>query len=341
MAGVSAAQRRMKAAVLTKLNAPLEIAPVELLPPDVGQVRVRMMTTGICGAQLAEIRGDKGNAKFLPHLLGHEGCGIVESCGLGVTKVRRNDRVILHWRKGAGIESDFPRYRYDGRIIASGRVVTFADEVTVSENRVTPVPHYLPEGLCALLGCGLSTALATLQHEAGFAAGQSLLVIGAGGLGLNLIVAARLFHAEPVVILDVNADKQRMVERLGAEFRLVPPVGERFEVVVDTVGTSGTISTGLQSLAPGGQLILVGQPKGDITIPAGGIFAGEGQRIKATQGGGFVPHRDIPRWVKLWETGRLKATDVITHALPFERINEGIDLVRDGKAGRVILTFPA
>ena len=331
----------MKAAVLTKLNAPLELCPVDPLPPDVGQVAVRMLSTGICGAQLAEIRGEKGNEKFLPHLLGHEGCGIVESVGLGVTKVRRGDKVVLHWRKGSGIESEFPRYRYGGRIISSGKVVTFAEQVVVSENRVTPVPGQMDDDLCALLGCGLSTALATLQHEAQFAAGQSLLVIGAGGLGLNLLAAARLFHAEPVACLDLNAGKQRMVERLGASFWMVPQIGSRFDVVVDTVGNSGTISTGLRHLAPGGQLILVGHPTGDVTLPAAGLFAGEGQRIKATQGGGFMPDRDLQRWVNLWRTSKLKAWDTISHSMPFSQINEGIDLVRDGKAGRVVLTFDA
>jgi S-(hydroxymethyl)glutathione dehydrogenase/alcohol dehydrogenase len=341
MAGVPFAEDRMKAAVLTKLNAPLEIADVEPLPPDVGQVAVRMTATGICGAQLAEIRGDKGNAKFLPHLLGHEGCGIVEGVGLGVTKVRRGDKVVLHWRKGSGIESEFPRYRYAGRIISSGKVVTFAEHVVVSENRVTPVPAQMEDNLCALLGCGLSTALATLQHEANFAAGQSLLVIGAGGLGLNLLAAARLFHAEPVACLDLNVGKQRMVERLGASFWALPEIGSRFDVVVDTVGNSGTMATGLRHLAPGGQLILVGHPTGDVTIPGAGLFAGEGQRIKATQGGGFAPDRDVPRWVRLWQTGKLRAQDTITHSLPFAQINEGIDLVRNCQAGRVFLTFDA
>lgn len=331
----------MIAAVLRELNAPLEVCVVDPLPPDVGQVAVRMLSTGICGAQLAEIRGEKGNEKFLPHLLGHEGCGIVDSVGLGVTKVRRGDKVVLHWRKGSGIESEFPRYRYGGRIISSGKVVTFAEQVVVSENRVTPVPDQMENDLCALLGCGLSTALATLQHEAQFAAGQSLLVIGAGGLGLNLLAAGWLFHAEPMACLDLNASKQRMVERLGAAFWMVPQIGSRFDVVVDTVGNSSTISTGLRHLAPGGQLILVGHPTGDVTLPGAGLFAGEGQRIKATQGGGFMPDRDIPRWVNLWRTSKLKAWDTISHSMPFSQINEGIDLVREGKAGRVVLTFDA
>jgi alcohol dehydrogenase len=86
---------------------------------------------------------------------------------------------------------------------------------------------------------------------------------------------------------------------------------------------------------------LIGHPTGDVTIPGAGLFAGEGQRIKATQGGGFAPDRDVPRWVRLWQVGKLRAHDTITHSLPFAQINEGIDLVRNGQAGRVFLTFDA
>ena len=208
----------MRAAVLVELNRPLMLAEVRPGGLQIGQVRVRVLASGICGAQLAEIRGEKGNAKFLPHLLGHEGVGIVEEIGFGVTRVAKGDKVVLHWRKASGIESAFPTYEFGGRVIQSGKVVTFAEEVVVSENRITPIPDETPNAIAALLGCGLSTALATLQHEAQFAAGQSLLVIGAGGIGLNLLRAAQMFHAEPVECLDVHEHKRALVESIGASF---------------------------------------------------------------------------------------------------------------------------
>ena len=114
----------MKAAILTHLNQPLSVEDIELTPLDVGQVLVRVLMSGICGAQLQEIRGEKNNEKFLPHLLGHEGCGIVEDIGVGVTKVKRGDKVIMHWRKGQGIESPFPRYVYKGKNISGGKNLT-------------------------------------------------------------------------------------------------------------------------------------------------------------------------------------------------------------------------
>lgn len=316
------------------------LANVGVLPLRVGQVRVRMQASGICGAQLAEIRGEKGNAKFLPHLLGHEGCGIVEEVGIGVTRVKAGDKVVLHWRKASGIESDFPRYEFDGREIQSGKVVTFAELVTVSENRVTPVPLDTPRELASLLGCGLSTALATLQHEAGFAAGESLLVIGAGGLGLNLLRAAKLFHATPAVCVDIHESKRPLVEMTGAEYVCGGTPAQQFDVVVDTVGSAETVALACRFLAPSGRIVLIGQPKAALEIPAeADLFAGEGKCIKATQGGGFQPDRDLPRWLKLWRQGKLMVDGIVTHRVPLEQINDALDLVRAGGAGRVLLTI--
>ena len=100
----------MKAAILETLNAPLVIRELSLTELDIGQVLVKVIVSGICGSQLHEINGNKGNGKFLPHLMGHEGCGLVEEIGPGVTKVKPGDKVVMHWRPGLGIESDFPKY---------------------------------------------------------------------------------------------------------------------------------------------------------------------------------------------------------------------------------------
>ena len=142
----------MYAVILKELNAPLLIKKVELTELQVGQVLVRVLTSGLCGAQLHEIRGHKGNAKFLPHLMGHEGCGIVEEVGAGVTTVAPGDKVVMHWRVGAGIEAPFPSYILDGKKISSGKVTTLSEYSIVSENRLTTVPHDTSNHLSALLG---------------------------------------------------------------------------------------------------------------------------------------------------------------------------------------------
>ena len=117
----------MKAAVLEKIDAPLAIRDVKPTELKIGQVLVKILVSGLCGAQLHEIRGHKGNARFLPHLMGHEGCGIVEQVGLGVNTVKVGDKVVMHWRPGSGMESPFPEYILDDQIISSGKVTTLSE----------------------------------------------------------------------------------------------------------------------------------------------------------------------------------------------------------------------
>ena len=118
----------MKAAILVKKNEPLIIDDIQ--PPDqlfFGQVKVKNIISGLCGAQLQEIAGLKNNEKFMPHLLGHEGCGVVEEVGHGVSKVKVGDKVVLHWRKSSGIESDFPIYTWNDRKISGAKLTTLSE----------------------------------------------------------------------------------------------------------------------------------------------------------------------------------------------------------------------
>ncbi|NBQ17111.1 hypothetical protein EBU24_02225 [bacterium] len=154
-----------KAAILERLNSPLVIKNISCNDPEQGQVLVKILTSGLCGAQLQEIAGLKGNANFLPHLLGHEGCGIVEKVGPAVSKVKVGDKVVLHWKKSDGIESSFPTYYCEGQKIGGGKVTTLSEYSLVSENRMTVVGHETPNDFSALLGCGLSTALGTINYE--------------------------------------------------------------------------------------------------------------------------------------------------------------------------------
>ena len=156
----------MKSAVLEKINEPLAIREVGLSELEVGQVLVKVLVSGLCGAQLHEIRGHKGNEKFLPHPMGHEGCGIVEEVGPGVTTVKVGDKVVMHWRPGSGIESTFPKYLLGDKWMSSGKCTTLSEYSIVSENRVTTVPQDTPpEDLCAILGCALTTAMGIIDNE--------------------------------------------------------------------------------------------------------------------------------------------------------------------------------
>lgn len=341
----------MKAAVLEAIDQPLVVAEVGLTELQFGQVLVKVLVSGICGSQLMEIGGHKGNAKFVPHLMGHEGCGIVQEVGLGVTRVKPGDKVIMHWRKGDGVESDFPEYEYAGKRIKSGKVTTFSEYSIVSENRVTPVPHDTPEELCALLGCSLSTALGTINDEAEVKFGESVMIVGAGGLGINLIKAAKLASAYPVISLDIHEHKRALAMSLGADLFVnvateslkdkLQEIGLKdADVIIECSGSKKAIEATLPFLSGTGRYIMVGHPKPGESVEmlqAGHMFGGEGKTIKATQGGGFNPSRHIERYVRLARQGNLNIEGIITHRTTLDNINEAIDAVRAGEASRILI----
>ena len=346
----------MQAAVLEQINAPLTVSE-EVFPGDLafGQVLVRVLVSGICGAQLQEIAGNKGNAKFVPHLLGHEGCGLVESIGLGVTRVKPGDKVVMHWRKGDGIESDFPVYQFRGKPMRSGKVTTFSEYSMVSENRLTPVPRDLSNDFCALLGCGLSTALSVIANDACVRPGESVMVIGLGGVGACVLKAARLFHATPLLAADVAENKKEMLAQLGGDLFLhagrdnfpecLAGIGLRsgVDVIIDTSGNAPAIARSLPLLAPDGRFIMIGQPLPGETVSlldAHHLFNGDkGKTIRATQGGLFMPSRDIPRFVRLFQSGRLDVEHLITRRIRLPEINDAIAAMRQGKENRIVIDF--
>lgn len=346
--------KKFKAAVLEKINEPLVVDEVEAIELTFGQVFVKIIVSGICGAQLQEIAGYKGNAGFVPHLLGHEGCGVVEEVGPGVTRVKKGDKVIMHWRKGEGIESDFPKYIYKGKTISSGKVTTFSEYSIVSENRITKVTADVSEELCALLGCGLSTALGTINEEASVKFGESVMIVGAGGLGINLIKAAKLASAYPIISIDIHDSKKQLVETLGANLFInckTESVKEAIEkkfgmkevdVIIDTSGNKKSLEDTIPLLSGIGRYIFVGQPKPGESVELHGanhLFHGDGKTMKATQGGGFMPSKDIPRYVRLAEGGVLNIEGIITHHVKLDDINDAIDQVRAGQASRILIVM--
>src|SRR5712692_5176832 len=208
---------KIKAAILVQQHAPLELA--EIKSPDrlhFGQVLVKVYYSGICGAQINEIEGAKGPDKFLPHLLGHEGSGTVLDVGLGVRTVKTGDRVVMHWRPGAGLQSETPTYRWNGSRVNAGWVTTFNDCAVVSENRVTPIPGDLDLRLAPLFGCAVTTAMGVVNRDAGVRIGQSVVVFGVGGVGVNIVQSASLVSAHPIVAVDIVDSKLTWARRFGA-----------------------------------------------------------------------------------------------------------------------------
>ena len=332
----------MKAAVLEELNAPLQIRDLELSDLGIGQVLVKVLVSGICGSQLHEIAGHKGNKKFLPHLMGHEGCGIIESVGPGVSKFEIGDKVVMHWRKGSGIESDFPQYFLNQKRITSGKINSLTEKAICSENRLTRVPNDTPNDLAALLGCSMTTAFGIINNEVELKMGESILVVGVGGVGLNLIQGARIAGAGQIVGIDPNQQKEILARKVGANSfnTSLDNVAEQFDVIFETSGKPEIVSKAFSKLSNKGRVILVGQPKPDEAIKfVSGLsfFNGNGLSVKATQGGKTNPDFDILNYIELLKYRGFDYQSQITNRFNLEEINQGIDLLKSGNAGRIMV----
>ena len=320
----------MRAAVLVEQNKPLEIIDLEIPELGVGQVLVKVAYSGICGKQIDEIMGKRPDP-FLPHLLGHEGSGIVESIGAGVKKVKPGDHVVLHWMKGSGIDSDPPRF---GKISA-GWITTFSDYTIASENRVTKIADDIPLDVASLLGCAVTTGMGIVFNNADLKPGQSIIVFGCGGVGLNVIQGASLVNASPIVAVDIHANKLRLAETFGAHqtIQMIEPHKiEGFDVAVDTTGIKSVREMAYNSAK---KVIFAGVPSENIEIDSYPIHAG--RQIIGSHGGATNPDIDIPRYLKLYKSGKLKLTEQITHRFPLEKINEAIEVVKKGEAGRCLI----
>ena len=340
----------MNAAILVENGKPLAVAEVELPQQlEYGQVLVRVHASGICGSQIGEIDGVKGPDKFLPHLLGHEGGGVVEDTGPGVRQVKRGDRVVLHWRKGAGIEAPTPKYRWGARAVNAGWVTTFNELAVVSENRVTRVDDDVPFEIAALLGCAVTTGLGVVTNDARVRIGESVAVYGVGGVGLCVVQGASLAGAWPIIAIDRDAAKLAMAARFGATHTLDTALDGRpaavraiagpggVDVAVDTTGHVPLIEEAYELTSPRGRTVLVGVPRAGEKARLYTLPLYFGKTLLGSHGGQAEPATDIPRYVNLWRQGRLHLQEMITHTLPLGEINAAIALVRTGGAGRCVI----
>ena len=341
----------MKAAILVESRKPLEVADIKL-PEQLayGQVHVRIHFSGICGAQINEIEAAKGPDKFLPHLLGHEASGTVLRIGPGVKTVKPNDRVVLHWRPSAGIQSEAPKYDWNGRTVNAGWVTTFNEEAVISENRLTVIPDTFPLRLAPIFGCAITTATGVVNNDAQVKIGQSVVIFGCGGVGLNIAQAADLVSANPIVGVDILDNKVELGMRWGLTHafnsatssdirrQLLEVVGAKgADVVIDTTGISRVIEMAYELTSPDGRTILVGVPREKVNIYTLPLHFKK--TLKGSEGGGVVPDVEIPRLIRLMDRGRLKLDGLYTHEFSLDDINEAIRVFRSGEAGRVLINM--
>ena len=343
----------MKAAILVEQKKPLVIADVALPSKlQYGQVLVKVHYSGICGSQIGEIEGVKGDDKFLPHLLGHEGSATVIDVGMGVKTVKQGDRVVMHWMPGNGIQAETPIYYWNDRRVNAGWVTTFNEYAVVSENRLTVITSDFDLKLATLFGCAITTALGVVNNDAQLKIGQSLVVFGVGGMGLNIVQGAEIVSAYPVIAIDIVDSKlekarqfgathvfnSRTVADLEAEIRKI--VGsEGVDVVIETTGKTRVIERAYGLTHPAGKTILVGVPKKGDNVSIYTLPLHFNKVLKGSHGGNCVPHVDIPRYIRLVKAGKLKLNGLITHEFTLDEINKAIDLVKSGETGRVILSM--
>lgn len=343
--------KTMKAAVLVEQRKPLVIAELELPETLVaGQVLVRINTSGICGSQIGEIDGAKGEDRFLPHLLGHEGCGEVVETGPGVRFVKAGDRVVLHWRKGLGIEAQPPVYKWDGRQVNAGWVTTFNEYAIVAENRLTPIPAGINQEVAALMGCAVTTGFGVVTNNAKLTIGESVVVFGAGGVGLNIVQASAMVSGYPVIAVDIHDSKLALARSLGATHTINAQKEDAFQAIRNILGSNGLDvfidNTGNPSIIEGGynlvknqgRVVLVGVPKKGNNINIYSLPLHFGKKLSGSQGGEAIPEADIPRYLTLYSEGRLKLEQLITARYTLDTINDAIDDMRSGKfSGRCMI----
>jgi S-(hydroxymethyl)glutathione dehydrogenase/alcohol dehydrogenase len=343
--------KTMKAAILKSLKAPLVVADVQM-PEDlaIGQVLVKIHYSGICGSQLGEIDGAKGKDNYLPHLLGHEASGTVHKVGPGVKYVKPGDKVVLHWRKGLGIESETPHYIWDGNKVNAGWITTFNEYAIVSENRVTPIPDDSDLKVAALFGCAVTTGFGVVENNAKVRIGESVVVFGAGGIGLNIVQAAELVSAYPIIAIDLHDNKLERAKQMGATHiintkredasqKINEILGNAgADVFIDNTGQPAIIEMGYRLTKSQGRVVLVGVPRKDNNISIYSLSLHFGKSISGSFGGEAIPNVDIPRYQQLYSAGRLKLDELLTDCFTLDQINDAIENIRNGKvAGRCLI----
>uniref|UniRef100_A0A8C5LH64 Alcohol dehydrogenase 1 n=1 Tax=Jaculus jaculus TaxID=51337 RepID=A0A8C5LH64_JACJA len=367
---------KCKAAILWETGKPLSIEDIEVAPPKAHEVRIKMVATGICRSDDHAIVGNFLTP--LPAIIGHEGAGIVESIGEGVTTVKPGDKVIPLFSPQCGKcrlckhpESNYcaksnlknPRGTLlDGtsRFTCRGKPIhhfistsTFAQYTVVDEIAVAKIDAASPLEKVCLIGCGFSTGYGSAVQVAKVTKGSSCAVFGLGGVGLSVIIGCKAAGAARIIAVDINKDKFAKAKELGATECINPqdynkPIQEVLQEMTDggvdfsfeVIGRLDTMTSALLCCQEScGVSVIVGVPPGTQTLSISPMQLLTGRTWKGAIFGGFKSKDSVPKLVADFLAKKFPLEPLITHVLPFEKINEGFDLLRSGKSIRTILTF--
>jgi S-(hydroxymethyl)glutathione dehydrogenase/alcohol dehydrogenase len=340
---------KTEAALLVRTGTPLVLAEIEIPALTPGQVLVEIAYSGVCGTQVMEWRGDKGEDKWVPHCLGHEGSGTVLETGAAVTKVKAGDRVVLSWIKGNGIEAGGAVYDWDGRKVNAGGVTTFQRHAVVSENRLTLVPADLPMDVAVLLGCAAPTGMGAVYNVLKVRAGDAVAVFGTGGIGLHALMAAALADAMPVIGIDPNPTRRALAKIYGASHVIDPSEGDVLaevrrivppgvDLAVESSGVPAVMEQALNATRQqGGRAVVIGNARHGARLSLDPAVFNHGKSLLGTWGGDSVPDRDFGRFGRLLASGRFPVRDLLSKPYALEQADSALQDLAAGKVGRPLI----
>ncbi len=368
---------KVKAAVARSAGQPLTIETVELEGPRAGEVLVEIKATGVCHTDAYTLSGADPEGLF-PAILGHEGAGIVADVGAGVTSVKKGDRVIplyipecrnceyclsrktnlcqaIRLTQGQGVMPDgTSRFSIDGqKLYHYMGTSTFANYTVLPEIAVAKIRDDAPFDKVCLIGCGVTTGIGAVINTAKVEPGSNVVVFGLGGVGLNVIQAARMVGANMIVGVDLNPDKREMAEKFGMTHFVNPREleGDLVPYLVDLtkggadysfecIGNVNVMRQALECCHKGwGVSVIVGVAGAGQEISTRPFQLVTGRVWKGTAFGGAKGRTDVPKIVDWYMNGKIDIDSLVTQVMPIEQINKAFDLMHKGESIRTVLTF--
>lgn len=349
-------------------SRPLQLRELELDEPGSGELLVRVEAAGLCHSDLSVVNGSRGRP--VPMLLGHEASGVIEQLGSGVSDLIVGDRVVMTFlprcgqcrgcRSGGRIPCEPGSLANSAGTLLSGEirlhdaegrdvfhhlgVSGFATHAVVDRRSVVRVDSDVPADVAALLGCAVLTGGGAIVNAGRPVAGERVIVVGLGGVGMAALITACSLPDVEVVGVDFSAEKLATARELGAHLTFTPDeaseAGISGSVVLEAAGAAAALETAIMLTSPGGRTVTVGLPHPDarISVSPLGLVA-EGRSIIGSYLGSAVPERDIPTFVSLWREGNLPVESLISARIPFDQINLGMDDLAAGTSIRQLITF--
>ncbi|MFZ5962870.1 Zn-dependent alcohol dehydrogenase [Thalassococcus sp. BH17M4-6] len=356
----------IKAAVCTTHNAPLEIETLELRAPEAGEVEVTLEAVAICHSDIHFAEGAWGGD--LPAVFGHEAAGRITAVGDGVTGVMPGNRVVVTLIRACGTcrncasgrpticdtpnPAPSPLRRSDGTpVVQAMNCGAFAQRVVVDQSQVVPLPDDMPAESVALMACGVITGIGAVVNAAKLRAGEDVVVIGAGGVGLNAIQGARIAGARRIVAVDMSEEKLEIARDFGATDgvlgsgkapwrQALKAMGRGADAVIVTVGAVPAYNDAPRYLGWGGRMVMVGMPhSGAMAEYEPVVLAYMAQGMTGSKMGDVVIRRDIPWMADLYRQGRLKLDELVSGRWTLDQINEAIADTKSGGAKRNVILF--